>query len=61
MKLGYSQKLIESCQKAVKKKAGLEITKKEAEEFLDQLAALGKLAVESFNADRKGKDKKDKK
>ncbi|MFW5885309.1 MAG: hypothetical protein ACOCUF_03735 [Patescibacteria group bacterium] len=53
MKLGYSQKLIERCQKVVKKNSGLEITKKEAEEFLDQLAVLGKLAVESF------KDEKD--
>ena len=48
MKLGYSQKLIEKCQKVFGEKAGRKISVKEAEEFLDQLAMLGKLAVESF-------------
>jgi hypothetical protein len=59
MKFDYSQKLIRQCQEKVRKSFGLEITKKEAEEFLDQLAVFGKIAVESFNARKKGKAKKD--
>jgi len=49
MNLVYSQKLIVKCQKIFGEKAGRKISAKEAEEFLDQLAMLGKLAVESFD------------
>jgi hypothetical protein len=52
MNLVYSQKLIAKCQKVFGEKAGRKISAKEAEEFLDQLAMLGKLAVESFEQKR---------
>ena len=52
MKLEFSQKLIVKCQKIFGEKAGRKISAKEAEEFLDQLAMLGKLAVESFEEEK---------
>jgi len=57
MKLEFSQKLIAKCQKVFGEKAGRKISAKEAEEFLDQLAMLGKLAVESFEQKSANKNK----
>jgi hypothetical protein len=57
-KLGYSKKLIAKCQKVFGERAGRKISAKEAEEFLDQLAMLGKLAVESFKSKKNLKIKK---
>jgi hypothetical protein len=53
--LGYSKKLIAKCQKVFGEKAERKISAKEAEEFLDRLAMLGKLAVESFKSKKTNK------